>query len=301
MRKYNIGMKQDLNKSKEQISKLREQNKSLREQVRELKSKVNELKKENRELSTYSKSIEKLNSKLSKEVEMWKKKRRTVCVDSANKPMNVVKKIHDEHPELMQQFQYLCKEWEIPTRNFANTVNAIYRLLNPDENGVTSASVFDLTNYLAALHKLGKGIYMNHPSLGQYYAPTDSLILFKHYKAIRRIMLETYYPKQAKIEEQGCRFHQATILGRPITGKRSAVCSEQDVEQQQRDAVHPNDTLKIEDFIGDDLLFERERRVKKKTGSCDLAGIPERQRHMAERIFGKEEWLKEVEVKDEIR
>lgn len=289
-------MKQDLNKSKEQISKLREQNKALREQVRELKATNSSLKREMRELTTYSKSIEKLNSKLSKEVETWKKKRTTASPD--NKPVGVVRRIHDEHPELMQQFQYLCKEWEIPTRNFNNTVNAIYRLINPDENGVISASIPDLTNYLAALHKLGKGIYMSHPSLGQYYAPTDSLILFKHYKAIRKIMLETYFPKQAKIEEQGCKFHQATILGRPIVGKRSALCTEQDVEKQQRDAVHPNDSLNIEDFIGDDLLYERERRVKKKTGSCDLAGIPERQRYMAERIFGNDDWLKEVEVKE---
>lgn len=293
-------MKEVANKSKEQISKLRDQNKELREKVRELKSANSALKKELRESKTYAKSLERLNAKLTTEVNQWKKKRTTFDPETEKK-IPIVQKIHKEAPELMQYLQRLCYDWEIPTRNMNNTVAAIYRLILPDENGVIASTIPDLLNYLKALMQVGKDHYSLHPSLSQYYALTDSLILFKHYKTIRRILLETYYPKQAKIEEQGCKFHQATILGRPIIGKRSASCTEQDVKDQQRGTTHPNDTLDIEYFVGDDLLFERERRVKQKTGSCDLEGIPERQKYMAERFFPEDDdWLKKVEVKDEV-
>lgn len=190
-----------------------------------------------------------------------------------------VKKLIVQFPALNQKLREFCKVWGpidpstnkptgLVTRNNRNTCNLILALLEPDVNGVRPKyTEQDIIRFLEVLTKVGYNRYMHHPSLGTYYKLNDSVTLFKHYDAIRSIILEWLNPTASSAEEVGGRMKYATLNGKTIEPKvQTIVCSWEDYLNQQRGVVHPNDSLEISKFKGDDLIRERERRSIAKVG-----------------------------------
>lgn len=185
-----------------------------------------------------------------------------------------VRKVCSQFPELNSKLREFCKEWEVPTRNWRNTCNAILTLLEPDVNGVAPKySEKDVVRFLTVLTKLDKTPamarrrYLQHPSLATYYPIRDSYDLFKHYDKIRAIVLEWLNPSAAEVEKVGGKLRYATLNGVQIEPKiQTMVCSWEDFLQQRRGVPHPNDSSDISLFKGDDLIRERERRAIAKVG-----------------------------------
>lgn len=186
-----------------------------------------------------------------------------------------VRKVIRQFPELNDRLRRFCQEWGkgeenpgLPTRNWRNTCNAVLTLLEPDLNGVQPKyTEKDICRFLEVLTKIGRKRYMQHPRLSTYYELKDSLVLFKHYDAIRAIVLEWLNPTAAKAEKQGGKMRYATLNGVQIEPKvQTMVCSWEDFLNQQRGISHPNDASDISMFKGDDLIRERERRTIAKVG-----------------------------------
>lgn len=186
-----------------------------------------------------------------------------------------VHKVIRQFPELNARLRKFCQDWGkgeekpgLPTKNWRNTCNAILALLEPDLNGVQPKyTEKDIIRFLEVLTKLKRKRYMSHPRLATYYELKDSLVLFKHYDAIRAIVLEWVNPTAAKAEKQGGKIKYATLNGVQIEPKvQTMVCSWEDFLKQQRGVPHPNDASDISLFKGDDLIRERERRTIAKVG-----------------------------------
>lgn len=204
----------------------------------------------------------------------YKKLERKKKDDGVVKEVSVHKVIR-QFPELNARLRKFCQEWGkgeenpgLPTRNWRNTCNAILALLEPDLNGVKPKySEKDVIRFLEVLTKVGRRRYMAHPRLATYYELKDSHTLFKHYDAIRAIVLEWVNPTAAKAERSGGKMKYATLNGVQIEPKvQTMVCSWEDLMNQKRGVSHPNDASEITQFKGDDLIRERERRTIAKVG-----------------------------------
>ena len=251
----------------EQVARLKERNAILTQKNKDLRSDMAEIKaSKKRELS---------------ELEAKLKARKS----------NPYRSLMTNHPGILNELRALCQEWNIGTRNNANTSKAILSLITPDANGVVITDEGAIINYIKLLRRIGKIGYLKDRSLNEYYYPSDSIILFKHYVSIRKLLLARFAPKQLNKEDKRIKYHQATIKGVSIEGTNSAICTLEYVEQQKIGEPHPNDSIELSEFKGDDLIYERERRVKKKTGKVDLSSIPARQQYMYDRIIGEKEAL----------
>lgn len=204
----------------------------------------------------------------------YKKLERKKKDDGVVKEVSVHKVIR-QFPELNARLRKFCQEWGkgeenpgLPTRNWRNTCNAILALLEPDLNGVKPKySEKDVIRFLEVLTKVGRRRYMAHPRLATYYELKDSHTLFKHYDAIRAIVLEWVNPTAAKAERSGGKMKYATLNGVQIEPKvQTMVCSWEELMNQKRGVSHPNDASEITQFKGDDLIRERERRTIAKVG-----------------------------------
>lgn len=244
--------------------------------------------------SNLKQRIEKMKTQIAKKDLAYKKLEEKLKQDGKIKEPPV-KHFHRNYPRLAQEFGTLCREWHLKTMNTRNTVMAILRIIEPDDNGVVEYTEQDVINYISLLRRLGRAKYMQNPTLAEYYEPYDSLILFKHYKMIRRNLLQWINPKRAKAEQLGFVTGDVTLNGiklEPI--KKTAVCSWNDLRQQKRGVAHVNDTVNIEEFKGDDLVRELERR-RLKTGSIyDESAVKERIKYQANRYFGRDKLMDKI-------
>lgn len=214
-----------------------------------------------------------------------------------------VKRIWRLHPEIGEAFTALCQEWHIKTLNMRNTSMAILRVIEPDANGVVEYSPKDVVYYINYLRRMGRSRYMANATLATYYEPSDSLVLFKHFKAIRRIVMGITNPVAAEAEKLGFKYAKTKIGGiivQPET--RTAVCSWEDLRKQKRGAAHVNDSLSIDQFKGDDQIRERTRREISKTGvELNEQQVLESIRYLAKKKFGRDiemEALMQTEIKE---
>lgn len=248
--------------------------------------KIEQLKKKVERLETQKANYRAkyLKAKTAKEELMLKYKaleRKKQVTGSAVVPP--VRKVCSQFPELNSKLREFCKEWEVPTRNWRNTCNAILTLLEPDVNGVPPKySEKDVVRFLTVLMKLDKTPkearrrYLQHPALATYYPLRDSYDLFKHYDKIRAILLEWLNPSAAEVEKVGGKLRYATLNGVQIEPKvQTMVCSWEDFLQQRRGVSHPNDSSDISLFKGDDLIRERERRAIAKMGGTPNRSVVE--------------------------
>lgn len=206
-----------------------------------------------------------------------------------------VKRLYSLHPELAKSFSALCKEWNLKTMNMRNTTMAILKLIEPDDNGVVEYTEQDIVNYITVLRRIGRSAYMKNETLRHYYDPYDSLVLFKHYKLIRKNLLLMLNPEKAKSEELGFRTDYVKLDGKVITPKQpTAVCSWDDLRNQKYREGHVNDSVDIGEFKGDDLIRERERRLIQKGGKYNEEVIKERIRYQADQYWHKNELIDQV-------
>lgn len=256
----------------------------LEEQILRLKTQKANLKQRN----------ERLKEQLAKKEIAYKKLQEQLASEGKVK-VPPVRRLHSLHPELAKSFSALCREWNLKTMNMRNTTMAILRIIEPDDNGVVEYTEQDLINYITVLRRLGRAKYMQNPTLSTYYEPIDSLILFKHFKMIRRNLLQWLNPKRANSEKMGYKTGNTTLNGielEPV--KKTAVCSWEDLRRQKRGVAHVNDTVDIEEFKGDDLVRERERRQLKLGSILDEKAVRERMKYQADRYFGKDEIMDKI-------
>lgn len=256
----------------------------LEEQILRLKTQKANLKQRN----------ERLKEQLAKKEIAYKKLQEQLTSEGKVK-VPPVRRLHSLHPELAKSFSALCREWNLKTMNMRNTTMAILRIIEPDDNGVVEYTEQDLINYITVLRRLGRAKYMQNPTLSTYYEPIDSLILFKHFKMIRRNLLQWLNPKKANSEKMGYKTGNTTLNGielEPV--KKTAVCSWEDLRRQKRGVAHVNDTVDIEEFKGDDLVRERERRQLKLGSILDEKAVRERMKYQADRYFGKDEIMDKI-------
>ena len=256
----------------------------LEEQILRLKEQKAKLKERN----------EKLKAQLAKKDLAYKKLQQQLVQEGKIKDPPV-KRLHSRHPELAKAFSQLCREWNLKTMNTKNTTMAILRIIEPDDNGVVEYTEQDVINYITILRRLGRNKYMQNPTLAEYYEPYDSLVLFKHYKMIRRNLLQWLNPKKAQSEQLGFKTGNTTLNGielKPI--KKTAVCTWEDLRNQHRGVSHVNDVVSIEEFKGDDLVRERERRQLKVGGVYDEEAVRERIKYQAERYWGEDKITEQI-------
>lgn len=250
----------------------------LEEQINRLKTQKANLKQRN----------EKLKEQLLKKDMAYKKLQDKMQREGRVKEPPV-KRIHSKYPDLAKEFSLLCREWNLKTMNMRNTTIAILRIIEPDDNGIVEYTEKDVINYITILRRLGRTRYMQNPTLSEYYEPYDSLVLFKHYKMIRKNLLQWLNPKQAKSEQLGFKTGNATLDGKELTPiKKTAVCSWEDLRKQRRGMSHVNDVVNIEEFKGDDLVRERERRQLKLGAVYDEEAVKKRIKYQAERYWGED-------------
>ena len=148
------------------------------DKITRLEAKVSRLEKQK---ETYKQRCEKLKLQVLKKDELIKKLRLQLIKEGKTKEPPV-KRIHRQYPELARNFALLCREWRLKTMNMRNTTMAVFRLIEPDDNGVVEFTEKDVNDYITYLRKLGKEEYLKNPTLSEYYEPYDSLVLFKHFK-----------------------------------------------------------------------------------------------------------------------
>lgn len=263
----------------------------LTKKIEQLEKKVARLEVQK---SNLKQRVDKLKTQIVKKDLAYKKLEEKLKQDGKIKEPPV-KYFHRNYPQLAQEFGSLCREWKLKTMNTRNTVLAILRIIEPDDNGVVEYTEKDVINYITLLKKLGRTKYMQNPTLAEYYEPYDSLILFKHYKMIRRNLLQWINPKRAKAEQLGFKTGDTTLNGIKLTpAKKTAVCSWEDLRNQKRGVAHVNDTVNIEEFKGDDLVRERERRQLKLGSAYDEKAVMERMKYQADRYFGKDSVMEQI-------
>lgn len=259
--------------------------------IAKLEVKVARLTKQKENLKQRCDKLKDSNSKKDLTI----KKLRQQLIEEGKVKEPPVKRLYRQYPELAEAIAFLCRDWHLKTLNTRNTTLAILRLLEPDDNGIVEYTEKDLLNYVHLLRKLGRVKYMQNPTLAEYYEPYDSLVLFKHYKMIRKNLLQWLNPKRARSEQLGFKTGDTTLNGvvlKPI--KKTAVCSWEDLRNQKRGVAHVNDTVDIEEFKGDDLVRERERRQLKMTGILDEEAVRERIKYQADRYWGKDEIIEQI-------
>lgn len=259
--------------------------------IRQLEAKVARLEQQKLNLKQRN---ENLKLRLLKKEEAYKKLQDKMAREGKiTEPP--VKRLHSLHPELAQALTLLCREWNLKTMNMRNTTMAILRIIEPDDNGIVEYTEQDVVNYISLLRKLGRVRYMQNPTLAEYYEPYDSLVLFKHYKMIRKNLLQWLNPKKAMSEQLGFKTGNTTLNGvelKPV--KKTAVCSWEDLRRQKIGVAHVNDSVNIDEFRGDDLIRERERRRVKKEGSYDEQAVKDRIKYQADRYFGRDSTIEEI-------
>lgn len=259
--------------------------------IRRLEERIARLEKQKENLKERN---ERLKLRLAKKDEAYKKLEKKLA-EEGKVSVTPVKKLYSLHPRLAEAFTHLCQEWNLKTMNMRNTTIAMFRIIEPDDNGVVEYTEQDLINYISILRRLGRTRYMQNPTLAEYYEPYDSLILFKHYKMIRKNLLQWLNPKQAKSEQLGFKTGYVELDGNILEPKKkTAVCSWNDLRKQKQGVVHVNDSVNIEEFKGDDLIRERERRRVKQTGVYDETAVVERIKYQAERYFGKDTIMQQI-------
>lgn len=259
--------------------------------IKRLEDRIARLEKQKENLKERN---ERLKLQLAKKNDAYKKLEKKL-VEEGKIAMTPVKRLYKQHPQLAQAFTGLCQEWNLKTMNMRNTTVAMFRIIEPDDNGVVEYTEQDLINYISLLRKLGRAKYMQNPTLAEYYEPYDSLILFKHYKMIRKNLLQWLNPKQAKSERFGFKTGFVELDGNVLEPRKTtAVCSWIDLRRQKQGVAHVNDSVNIEEFKGDDLVRERERRRVKLTGVYDEQAVTERIKYQADRYFGRDKLMEQI-------
>lgn len=211
-----------------------------------------------------------------------------------------VRKLYSVYPNLGEAFTHLCKDWNLKTLNMRNTAQAMLKLIEPDANGVVEYTEQDIVNYITLLIKLGRNRYMQNSTLAEFYEPYDSIVLFKHYKQIRKNLLQWLDPKRAQSERLGFKMGFVELDGKVLEPKkRTAVCSWTDLRNQKIGKAHVNDSVDIGEFRGDDLIRERERRRVKKTGIYDEQAVISRLKYQAKRYCSMEQIIQATPIKEE--
>lgn len=258
------------------------------DKITRLEAKVSRLEKQK---ETYKQRCEKLKLQVLKKDELIKKLRLQLIKEGKTKEPPV-KRIHRQYPELASNFALLCREWRLKTMNMRNTTMAIFRLIEPDDNGVVEFTEKDVNDYITYLRKLGKEEYLKNPTLSEYYEPYDSLVLFKHFKNIR---------KNLHINEGNYKFGNVMFDGEIIKPEQqTVVCSWDDLRNQKRGSAHPNDRVDITSFKGDDLVRERARRELKLSGTYDEQAVKDRIKYQADRYFGRDKITEQILSETEI-
>lgn len=250
--------------------------------ITRLEAKVERLEKQKETLKQRCEKLKVAN--LKKDATIKKLQQQLIKEGKVKEP--AVKRLHRQYPKLAKAFAVLCQEWSLKTMNMRNTSAAILRLIEPDDNGVVEYTEKDLIEYIEYLRRLGKDKYLANPTLSTYYEPVDSLILFKHFKMIRRNL---------HWDEVNYKVGKVTLNGMVIKPEQTtAVCSWEDLWHQKRGVAHINDRVKIEEFKGDDLVRERERRQLKLTGVFNEQAVRDRMKYQAERYFGRQKEIEQI-------
>lgn len=264
-------------------------------QQKEIERLTNKVARLTKQVENLKKRNEKLKADLLKKTEAYKKLE-LKAVEEGKVKEPPVKRLYRLYPEVAEELARLCIEWNLKTMNMRNTTMAIFKIIEPDSHGVVEYTANDVLSYIRILRKLGRSHYMQNATLAQYYEPYDSLVLFKHFKMIRKNLFEWLAPLRAKSEKMGYKVGNVTIGGVEIEPvQKTVLCSWEDLMKQKKGVLHVNDSADLKEFKGDDLIRERERRMISKTGLPPLRkGVEEIIEYQAKKYWDQKGSLEDI-------